>query len=65
MIRVWYSNGEHMKIGDLYRDSEDFGLMIVVQLLDNNAVALYHPEDNTRYVYCEEDQKFLLKIEDE
>ena len=54
-----------MKIGDLYRDSEDFGLMIVVQLLDNNAVALYHPEDNQRYVYCEEDQKFLLKIEDE
>ena len=52
-----------MKIGDLYVDSEDFGLMIVVQFLDNNAVALYHPEDNQRYVYCEEDQKFLVKIE--
>ena len=53
-----------MKIGDLYRDEHDFGLMILVQFLDKNAVALYHPEDEKTYVYCDEDQRFLVKVED-
>ena len=60
-----------MKLGDLYRDREDFGLMIVVGFLEpaeghgHNAVALYHPEDEERYIYTQEDQKYLVRIESE
>ena len=60
-----------MKIGDLYRDREDWGPMIVVGFLSpaeghgENAVALYHPEDEKRYIYTEEDRKYLVRIEAE
>ena len=54
-----------MKIGDLYKDKEDFGLMIVVGFSANNTVALYHPEDNERYEYSEADQVYLVKVKHE
>ncbi len=60
-----------MKIGDLYRDREDWGPMIVVGFLSpaegqgHNAVELYHPESKNRYIYTQEDHKYLVRIDSE
>ena len=52
-----------MKLGDLFRDREDFGLMILVRFTKRNSVFLYHPVDDQMYEYFKHDQKYLIKVE--
>tara|TARA_R110000824_G_scaffold13363_5_gene58269 strand:+ start:1907 stop:2071 length:165 start_codon:yes stop_codon:yes gene_type:complete len=54
-----------MKIGDLYEDSSDGSVLIMIREDDENGYWFYCPEDNKEWYYRIGDLCHLVKIEEE